>query len=810
MNRFLCIHGHFYQPPRENPWLESIELQDSASPYHDWNERVLAECYAPNAVSRILDDRGRIDHIVNNYANISFDFGPTLLDWLERSAAEVYQAILAADRESRARFSGHGSAMAQAYNHVILPLANARDKATQIVWGLRDFETRFGRSPEGMWLPETAVDLETLDLLAQQGLRFVLLAPHQALRIRREDQSDWQEVRAGRLDTARAYEVELPSGRTIAAFFYHDPLARAIAFEGLLSSGDAFARRLVDSFAVSTPEPQLVHAATDGESYGHHHRFGDMALAYALHKVLLEGAATLTNYGEFLEKNPPQWRAEIAANTSWSCAHGVERWRSDCGCSTGLQPTWRQAWRAPLRDALDALREELAPLYAGGCADLLQDAWRARDEYITVVLDRSPESLRKFFLANARRELTDAEQIRALKLLEMQRHAMLMYTSCGWFFDDLAGIEAMQNLQYAGRAVQLAQELFGDGVEARFLQRLESARSNGPDSRSGRELYAQTVAPAKVDLPKVAAHYAVSALFESYGERTRIYCYRADREMHETHEAGRAKLALGRVRITSEITRESETLCYGVLHFGDHNITGGIRQITAGEPCDRMDGELAAAFLRGDFPDVIRFFDTRFSGLAYTLEDLFRDEQRIILGRVIEENLAESEAVYSRLYDDQAALLRFLIGLKIPLPPAFQAAASVAINGRLRRELEADPLAVDRINSLLEQARAAQVDIKAEALAFSLKRSIDRLANALQEDPGDERVLNRLLEAVTLARSLPFPVDLWKAQNQYYHVGQREYPSPRHPAEITGRRGANWLKLFLDLGEKLQVRTDGE
>jgi alpha-amylase/alpha-mannosidase (GH57 family) len=486
MNRYLCVHGHFYQPPRENPWLESVELQDSAAPYHDWNERVLAECYAPNAVSRILDGRGYIDHIVNNYANISSDFGPTLLAWLEPNAGEIYRAILAADRESRERFGGHGSAMAQAYNHVILPLADPRDRETQIAWGLRDFEARFGRAPEGMWLPETAVDLETLDCMAGRGLRFVLLAPHQALRIRRKDRADWEDTGGGRIDPGRAYEVELPSGRTIAAFFYHAALAQAVSFQGLLSSGDAFARRLLDSFPADAAGPTLVHLATDGESYGHHHRFGDMALAYALHKLQTDGAAELTNYGAFLERNPPQWRAEIAGSTSWSCSHGVERWRSDCGCSTGAHPAWRQVWRGPLRGALDGLRGELAMLYENGCADLLQDPWRARDEYIDVVLDRSPASLERFFQANAKRELAGAERTRALKLLEMQRHAMLMYTSCGWFFDDLAGIETLQNLQYAGRAIQLAQELSGDGVEERFLRRLENARSNEPNPRTGR------------------------------------------------------------------------------------------------------------------------------------------------------------------------------------------------------------------------------------------------------------------------------------------------------------------------------------
>jgi alpha-amylase/alpha-mannosidase (GH57 family) len=806
MNRYLCIHGHFYQPPRENPWLESVELQDSAAPYHDWNERVLIECYAPNAVSRILDGRGRIDHIVNNYTRISFNFGPTLLSWLAESAAEVYRAILEADRESRARFGGHGSAMAQAYNHMILPLANARDRETQIAWGLRDFEARFGRAAEGMWLPETAVDLDTLDRMAARGLRFILLAPHQALRIRRENQSGWQDVHEGRLDTARAYTVELPSGRTLAAFFYHDPLARAIAFEGLLSNGDAFARRLMDSFSADASEPQLVHAATDGESYGHHHRFGDMALAYALHKVEAEGAATLTNYGEFLEKNPPQWRAEIAANTSWSCAHGVERWRSDCGCSTGGHPTWRQDWRAPLRGALDALRDELAPLYEQACAGLLPDPWRARDAYIDVILDRSQDSLDRFFQAQAGRTLAGEELTRALKLLELQRHAMLMYTSCGWFFDDLAGIETVQNLQYAGRAVQLAQELFGDGIEERFLARLDPARSNPPDSRTGREIYRQAVRPARVDLAKVAAHYAVSSLFEEYGDSTRIYCYRADRENQKIHEAGKSRLALGRVRITSEITRESATLCYGVLHFGDHNLTGNVRPVGAQDPCDGMDDAPLAAFGQGDFPEVIRLIDQRIAGTNYTLEDLFRDEQRIILGRIIEENLAQSEEAFSRLYDDDAPLLRFLISLNIPLPPAFQATASAALSGQLRRELESGGLNVERINSLIEQARAAKVEIQTESVAYSLKLSIDRMANAFEAAPLDAHILGSLLEAVSLARSLSFPMDLWKTQNAFYRVLQAK----RGLLAPEGGADARWREAFLKLGDALQVRTDGD
>jgi alpha-amylase/alpha-mannosidase (GH57 family) len=517
MARYLCIHGHFYQPPRDNPWSEAVEAQPSARPYHDWNARIAAECYAPNAASRILDGDGRIASIVNNYARISFDFGPTLLAWLETEEPGLYQAVLAADRDSRERFSGHGSALAQAYNHVILPLANRRDKQTQILWGLRDFERRFDRPAAGMWLPETAVDLESLDLMAAHGVRFTVLEPHQARRVRplppggagaarpmpeaeagEGDGEGWRAVAGGSIDTTRPYAVALPSGRRIAVFFYDGPLARAVAFEGLLGSGERFAERLLAAAPADGGPDRLVHIATDGETYGHHHRHGEMALSYALHRIAASGGATLTSYGEYLAAHPPVEEVEIVGNTSWSCSHGVDRWRDDCGCSIGGHPGWNQAWRAPLRQALDALRDELAPLYEQAAGELFESPWGARDEYIGVVLDRSPATADDFLARHARGQAPCGERrVRALSLLEMQRHAMLMYTSCGWFFDDLAGIETVQVLRYAGRAAQLADELFGGGCERELLRRLAWARSNDPKAGSGRDLYEAQVRPAR-------------------------------------------------------------------------------------------------------------------------------------------------------------------------------------------------------------------------------------------------------------------------------------------------------------------------
>src|SRR5450631_700900 len=459
--RYVCVHGHFYQPPRENPWLETVEVQDSAAPYHDWNERICAECYAPNGASRITNQKNEIVRIVNNYSRMSFNFGPTLLKWLADKAPRTYRMILDADKRSARRYSGHGSAVAQVYNHIILPLANKRDSITQIRWGIADFEYRFGRRPEGMWLAETAVNRETLDLMAAEGIKDTILAPHQCARIRNlpvvpTDSAEasattsdsqvpipWIPTPNATVDPTRPYTVKLDQGRSIAVFFYDGPSSRAIAFEGLLNSGEAFGSRLLDGFRVSAADsaskPELSHVATDGESYGHHHRYGEMALSYAMHWIEDNGHAKLTNYGEYLANFPPEWEAEVVEDTSWSCAHGVERWRSNCGCNGG-KPGWHQQWRAPLRDALDFLRDATAPLAEKLAAGLLTDLWAARDAYIDVVLDRSTPTKDRFFAAHATHKLTPAERVTALELLELERHTQLMYTSCGWFFDEISGI----------------------------------------------------------------------------------------------------------------------------------------------------------------------------------------------------------------------------------------------------------------------------------------------------------------------------------------------------------------------------------
>lgn len=490
--RYVAIHGHFYQPPRENPYSGKVALQPSASPHHDWNARITAECYGPNARARRLDGNGHLIGEISNYEHISFNFGPTLLSWLETEAPDVYRDILAADRAGLAR-THHGPAMAQAYNHMILPLANPRDRRTQVVWGKRDFVHRFGRPPVGMWLPETAVCTASLEALAAEGIAFTVLAPRQAKQVRALKKRAWTNVEGGRVDPSVGYLVKLPSRKTITVFFYDGPVSQGVAFEGLLHKGEYLAGRLAGLFRPDVERAQLVHIATDGETYGHHHRHGEMALAHAIELLQSQGIP-LVSYSEFLAKHPPTHEARIVERSSWSCVHGVGRWMTDCGCSMGT-PGFRQTWRAPLRHALDALRDALAADFERFAGPRLRDPWAARDAWIDVVLD--PSRAAAFFDRHGVPTLTSEGRHRASLLLESQRHAMLMFTSCAWFFDELSGIEPVQVLVYAGRAVELAREATGIDHWALLAHGLRRAVSNLPAKGTGEDILLRAMEEAR-------------------------------------------------------------------------------------------------------------------------------------------------------------------------------------------------------------------------------------------------------------------------------------------------------------------------
>jgi alpha-amylase/alpha-mannosidase (GH57 family) len=808
MERYICIHGHFYQPPRENAWLEFVELQDSAYPYHDWNERISAECYAPNGMSRILSGDRNIEKITNNYAHISFNFGPTLLAWMAEKAVRAYKTVLDADRESQQRFSGHGSAIAQGYNHAILPLCNGRDKYTQVLWGIRDFEHRFGRQPEGMWLPETAVDLETLDILAGLGIQFTILSPYQAKRTRKLRSRAWRDTSGAKVDPSMPYEVRLPSGKRIAVFFYDGPISQAIAFEHLLDKGENLAGRLLSAFSDNRTWPQIVHIATDGETYGHHHKQGDMALAYALHHIETNNLARLTNYGEFLALHPPTHEAEIWERSAWSCSHGVERWNSNCGCSSGGYPEWNQEWRGPLRQAFDWLRDTIAGPFEAKGREFFREPWEARNDYIQVILDRSDGNVEAFFGRHAARKASGEEKITALKLMEMQRHAMLMYTSCGWFFDELSGIETTQVIQYAARTVQLYHEVFGQTIEPQFLDHLERAKSNIPENKDGRAIYEKFVRPAMIDRKKGAAHYGLMALFEPYPEKARVYCFKVELEDSQRVETESSKLALGKIRVSSVITRESDHLSFGALHIGDHLMNCGVAD-TIDDDYSALKQEIIDPFNRADFDEVIRVLDRHFGESTYSLRSIFHDDQRKILNTILKSTLAEAEAGYRQIYETHAPIMRFVTDLHIPLPREFSVAAEFALNSSLRtafQDLETQDFST--ITAVLDEARNQGVRLDGTTLGFALRRAIKRLTEQLVQNDSDLDLIKKLESATALARNLPFPVSFWRAQNNYYQILQKTYAERVEKAKEGDAKAREWVEHFAALGRNLSVKVD--
>lgn len=824
MERSVCVHGHFYQPPREHPWLETVELTDEAYPFHDWNDRITAECYQPNTRARILDEQGRIQRIVNNYARISFNVGPTLLAWLEEAAPETYAGILDADRRSMARFGGHGSAIAQVYNHMIMPLANERDRRTQVVWGVRDFVHRFGREPEGLWLAETAVDDATLELLVDQGIRFTILSPYQAAQTRRIGEATWRDVHGGGVDPTMPYRVPLPSGRSITVFFYDGPISRAVAFEGLLDSGQRFERRLLEGFN-DRPGPQLVNIATDGESYGHHHRHGEMALADALHRLSGRQDVRLTNYAQYLATHPPTHEAQVVQASSWSCAHGVERWRSDCGCTTGA-PGRHQRWRAPLREALDFLRDELAGRFERLAAPLLTDPWAARDDYIDVILDRDPERLEAFFEHHATRELDADEQRQAIQLLGMQRQAMLMYTSCGWFFDELSRPEPLQVLRYAARAIQLARLAVGPSgmmvggrldLEDAFVERLAAAESNDPRYGDGRGIYEQRVRPAIVDLEQVGAHFAISSLFLSYQEAERVGAYEVVRDDYHLRETGRAKLAFGRLTVRSEVDLSSQRIEFGVVHLGDHNVACGVRPRGDDASYRAMTRELERHFETADFPEIIRTVDDHVGSHPYSLRTLFRDEQRRILDSLLRATLEEAENLSRGTYRTRAPLMRFLADLGTTIPAPLLRAAEVVLNADLRTAFASSNVDPGHVRSLLAEAARFDVPLDRAGLAHTLSATVTRTAHRLapvvtsEGSPfarfgdAERATLERVERLIEVAGLVPFDVDISSAQDLLWRTYRTHHADLAQRVAAGERTALRWRDALAEVARALRV-----
>jgi alpha-amylase/alpha-mannosidase (GH57 family) len=798
-NRFLCVHAHFYQPPRENPWLEAVEAERSAAPYHDWNERVTDECYAVNLAARILDGSNQIVSIVNNYSRLSFNFGPTLQTWLEANHPEVYTAILDSDRENAPDYSGHGSAIAQGYNHLIMPLANRRDKETQVIWGISDFRRRFGRLPEGMWLPEAAVDLETLDIMSSQGIKFTVLAPHQSNRIRNPGEP-WRS--AGRsIDTSQPYICHLPSGRSIAIFFYNNDLSRGVAFQDLLNNGDTLADRIIGAFG-NNSGPSLVTIATDGETYGHHRRFGEMALAYAFDKLSGLGVR-ITNMAEYLEMYPPSMEVEIIENSAWSCDHGVERWRSGCCCSTGFHPGWNQEWRAPLRKAMDLLRDNLSPLFEKQAGLLFTDPWAARNAYQNVIADRSPENVDAFFKQTALKPLSGTEKSLSLKLMELQRHLMAVYTSCGWFFDDIGGLESILVMKQAGRVLQLAKQIFGESPEKEFLAILDTAQSNDRSMGTGWDIFDREVRPLISDLGQAAANFAMNSLFKESPAESNLYTFTVKVNDLKKFGTGHLRFSSGDIEISSTVTLEKAHYVFAALLWGDHNLSTGLGRFQSLDDYLKLQKDLKAIADRADCAGCLRFLENKFPGMGFDLHSLFGDERTVIVDDIISSALSEAEAAHREIYSRQRDTMRFLFSLGQEAPPQFTSSAAFVLNMDLRKALQADPPDPEGMENLLTEMKMWDIPPDKETLSYYLSGQLENLLLKLIDNPDETGVIDRAVGLLQLFKGILLFPNLWRVQNLYFALFQNAYIGRRDQPGYS-----SWSESFRELGTLLSIKVN--
>jgi hypothetical protein len=601
--------------------------------------------------------------------------------------------------------------------------------------------------------------------------------------------------------------VKLDEGRSIAVFFYDGPASRAVAFEGLLNSGESFAGRLLSCLHPDKPahEPQLAHIATDGESYGHHHRHGEMALSYAMHWIEENHHAVLTNYGEFLERFPPQWEAEVIDDSSWSCVHGIERWRSNCGCNGG-KLGWNQLWRGPLRQALDQLRDRTAPLAEAVAKPLLKDLWAARDAYIGVILNRSPENEDRFLETFATHTLSPEERVTVFELLELERYTQLMYTSCGWFFDEISGIETVQIIAYAGRVLQLAAKLFGEPghkIEEDVLATLLQAQSNVAEIGNGAEVYRRFVTSRRVDMEHVGAHYAISSMFRTYPPSGQLFCYDVQRHSYDLLTSGHGRLALGRASVRSRITEDTEEICFAVLHLGDQNLSAAVKRFRPGDDTSWNTFLKGArtAVRKADLAEFIRLTDRFFGGTLYSLTSLFADEQNRILTSILNQTLEQVESSLIRIYEEHATLLHFLGESNVAAPPALALTATFAINASLRRALDSDNFDPPEVTRLLRRAEIDNVTLDAPLLSYTADKRMKRAMVRLEDNVESQNltVLHETLAIADSVKSLPMDINIWQAQNIWNDMLRRSNSQDW---------SREWRDTFLKLGTSMNIAVE--
>ncbi|HEX8459320.1 MAG TPA: DUF3536 domain-containing protein [Pyrinomonadaceae bacterium] len=784
----LVIHGHFYQPPRENPWTDYIEHQPSAHPFANWNERITSECYRPNAYARIVDNYGRVERIVNNYSRINFNFGPTLLAWLERFHPATYARILSADRESRRARSGHGNAIAQGYHHAILPLCNERDRRTEIRWGLADFRRRFNREPESLWLPETAANDATLGALIDENLKYVILSPFQAERVRPRGSETWLSIVDGQMDTTIPYRYlhRDGSGRSLAVFFYDGALAKAIAFDGALASShmllERFERRAHEADANNRGGSggRLVHVATDGESYGHHFKFGERCLAYGLEVEAAARGLRVTNYGEFLAENEPVWEVEIKAGaegegTAWSCAHGVGRWTRDCSCHASAPEGWNQRWRAPLRAALNYVRDEAARGYEELGGELFRDPWQARDEYVELLTGALPHDRAEFLARQAGRRLSEREEQRALTLLELQRSSLLMFTSCGWFFNDISGIETVQVLKYAARALDFMAELQLPSPRSGFLERLAAAESNLRKHGNGADIFRTSVERTRVSPSRIAASLAISTLVDKSEQDGDIagHAFTLANFRHEQH--GRLALATGRIVLETLSTGRRQDFAVAAMHVGDADFYCVLREYEDDEALRAASENLWSQFRTGSLPALLRLMEEEFGPSAFGLEHLLPEGRQRIYEIVFGRMVGRFSEQYEYLYEENRRNIEMLQEAGFHLPEELRAAAEFTITRRLEREMQKfeqqnDPAAFREALKIAGEVARLGYRLDRTSMRRKFEKLIAATVRAAVYDEAAPEHYETALDLIDLAGELNLHANLERAQEIVYEA----------------------------------------
>lgn len=795
INKFICIHAHFYQPPRENPYLEKIEFQESAMPYHDWNERITLECYGPNLAARIVSSENKIIDLVNNYQHISYNFGPTLLHWMEKNQKYIYDHIILSDQKNN-KNSFYNSAVAQCYNHIIMPLASSLDKETQIIWGIKDFEYRFKRKPKGMWLSETAVDLETLTLMRKHQIEFIILSPFQAHKVRYHNAKNYQEVYSS-IDTRRPYYIKLKDDKKIFVFFYNGSIAKDMAFQDLLGDSEKFYNRFIQEFSNNSKEMQIVNVALDGETFGHHKKFADMALASFIKKVEREKNISLISYEEFLNRFEVKDEITIIENSAWSCAHGVGRWKEDCGCSISQRADINQKWRKPLFQAMHFLKNELLKIYLKKMSFFTKDPIKIRNEYIEIILDSSFKNIEKFIKTQTSKTLTEEEKTQFLKLLLMQKYSMSMFTSCGWFFDDLLNIETQQIILYAANAIELAKDISNIDLEEPFKKILQKAKSF--NNKNGEEIYNENIKPRIINLKKIAVFFSIYTLFESQENLKKYYCYSIEMKSHNLFYHNKKHLSLLEAQITSDTTLEKYHFYCAAIHFEDQNLIVGISE-------NKINFDsIKDLFFSENIDHLKQLLYDNFEIYEYSFWDLLIDDRRKIIDRIFDFSLNKIYKFTKKHYEKHYTLINEMHKRNITLSKSFINSLHILLNQTLLEEMQNfDLMKINKLTKTVQEMLKWGFDVE-ELAIYYLEKILEDLICSFQNEINDIHLLKQINHMLDLFEPFKLKIHLWKVQNIYFDIHRLNYNKMLLQKEKKDAIAIKWIKLFNDLQKKLHI-----